>query len=73
MSSQKGNRYIAVNAYDDLKPCAFCGSAGRLENTITEAVIRCVASWCGATIKRRHPSQGDEGLQRVIAAWNGHR
>lgn len=71
--SEKGMRYVAANVYDNLKPCAFCGCAARLENTVTEAVIRCVASWCGATIKRRHPPQGDDGLKRVIAAWNRQR
>jgi hypothetical protein len=55
----------------DLKPCPFCDNAPRTENTVTEFVIRCAASWCGASIKRKHVPHDDyPAMERAARAWN---
>lgn len=51
-----------------LLPCPFCGGEAELENSITEAAVRCGS--CNAMISRKHGWLADTGLSTAIAAWN---
>ena len=57
---------------DILMVCPFCGNENvLLDNTVTEAQVRCGNTFCGAAIKHRHDSRGDLPiLRRVVKAWN---
>lgn len=54
----------------NLEPCPFCESPAVLENYVLEAVARCTASFCGASIKRKHAPREDTGIDQARQAWN---
>jgi hypothetical protein len=68
--------YVSIEGNDvvaKLDDCPFCGFPPRLENTVTEAVIRC--STCRVSMIQRHAPKDDApGIERVIKRWNtrGH-
>lgn len=65
-------RKVGTFEVAELKDCPFCGNEQVvMENTVTEAQVRCTDVSCGATIKRKHRSLGDlPTLERLVRLWN---
>ena len=54
---------------NELLPCPLCKKEARRENTIIEAVVRCLG--CGLMLRKDHKQESDEvALREVTKAWN---